>query len=38
VQPVIDRVFSLEQIADAHRLVESNATVGKVVLRMTDDP
>jgi NADPH:quinone reductase-like Zn-dependent oxidoreductase len=38
VQPVVDRVFSLEQIADAHRLVESNATVGKVVLRMTDDP
>lgn len=37
VQPVIDRVFGLEQISDAHRLIESNATVGKVVLRMTDD-
>ena len=38
VQPVIDRVFPLDQIADAHRLVESNATVGKVVLRMTEEP
>lgn len=37
VQPVIDRVFPLEQIADAHRLLESNTTVGKVVLRMTGD-
>jgi NADPH2:quinone reductase len=37
VQPVIDRVFPLEQIADAHRLVESNMTVGKIVLRMTGD-
>jgi len=37
VQPVIDRVFPLEQIADAHRLVESNTTVGKIVIRMTAD-
>lgn len=38
VQPVIDRVFPLDQIAEAHRLVESNATVGKVVVRMTSEP
>ncbi len=38
VHPVIDRVFPLEQIAAAHRLVESNGTVGKVVIRMTSDP
>lgn len=31
---VIDSVFPLEAIADAHRRVESNATFGKVVLRM----
>ena len=37
VRPVIDHVLTLDRIADAHRLVESNATVGKVVLRMTAD-
>jgi putative PIG3 family NAD(P)H quinone oxidoreductase len=30
--PVIDRRFPLDQIADAHRLLESNATFGKVVI------
>jgi putative PIG3 family NAD(P)H quinone oxidoreductase len=38
VRPVIDRGFPLEEIADAHRLVEANSTVGKVVIRMTSDP
>jgi NADPH2:quinone reductase len=33
VRPVVDRVFPLEQVADAHRLMESNATFGKIVLR-----
>ena len=32
VRPVIDSVFGLDQIADAHRRMESNETVGKVVL------
>lgn len=32
IQPVIDSVFPLEQIADAHRRLESNKTFGKVVL------
>src|ERR1051325_11163205 len=31
VQPVIDSVFPLEQIQDAHRRLESNETFGKVV-------
>ena len=32
VRPTVERVFPLAAIADAHRLLESNATVGKVVL------
>jgi len=32
MQPVIDRRFTLEQIADAHQYLESNANVGKVVI------
>ncbi|HEY5610336.1 MAG TPA: NAD(P)H-quinone oxidoreductase [Thermoanaerobaculia bacterium] len=34
IRPVIDRVFPLAAVADAHRLVESSAHFGKVVLRM----
>lgn len=32
VRAVVDRVFPLEQIREAHELMESNATFGKVVL------
>lgn len=32
IQPVIDRVFPLEEVAEAHRLMESNANFGKIVL------
>ena len=32
VSPVIDRVFPLEQIREAHELMESNQTFGKVVV------
>ena len=32
IQPVIDSVFPLEKIQDAHRRLESNETFGKVVL------
>ena len=35
IQPVIDSVFTLEQIQDAHRRLESNETFGKVVLTMS---
>ena len=33
LKPVIDRVFPLEEVADAHRHMESNANFGKIVLR-----
>jgi NADPH2:quinone reductase len=32
VRPVVDAVFPLDEIADAHRLLEGNETFGKVVL------
>ena len=35
VQPVIDSVFPLEKIQDAHRRLESNETFGKVVLTLS---
>ncbi|HEX6717593.1 MAG TPA: NAD(P)H-quinone oxidoreductase [Pyrinomonadaceae bacterium] len=34
IQPVIDSLFPLEKIQDAHRRLESNETFGKVVLTM----
>lgn len=35
VEPVIDSVFPLEEIEDAHRRLESNETFGKVVLTIS---
>ena len=35
IQPVIDSVFPIEKIADAHRRLESNETFGKVALTMS---
>lgn len=34
LRPVIDRHFSLDEVAQAHAHLESNTTVGKVVLRV----
>jgi len=36
IQPVIDSVFPLERIQEAHRRLESNETFGKVVLTMDE--
>lgn len=32
LQPPIDKIFTLEQIADAQRYMESNGQVGKIVV------
>ena len=32
IRPVVDRVFPLDQAAEAHRYMESNANFGKIVL------
>lgn len=34
LKPVIDRVFEFDEIVEAHRYLESNAQVGKVVVRV----
>lgn len=36
--PVIDSRYPLEAIADAHRHMEANANVGKIVIDVADDP
>jgi NADPH:quinone reductase len=36
IQPVVDRVFPLEEVGEAHRLMESNANFGKIVLAIGD--
>ncbi len=33
IKPVVDRVFRFEEIREAHKLMESNQTFGKIVLR-----
>lgn len=32
--PVVDRVFPLDEVSEAHRYMESNANFGKIVLRV----
>jgi NADPH:quinone reductase-like Zn-dependent oxidoreductase len=34
VRPVVDRVLTLDDAAEAHRLVDSSEHIGKVVLRV----
>ena len=36
LKPVIDSRFSLDQIADAHRLMEANANVGKILIEFAN--
>ena len=37
LRPVIDRVFPWEQVAEAHRYMESNRNIGKIVLKVGGD-
>ena len=32
LKPIIDRQYNLSEVADAHRYIESNQSIGKVVL------
>lgn len=34
IQPIIDRIVPIEQVDEAHELIASNSTFGKVVLRV----
>ena len=34
LRPIVDSVFAFEDVADAHRRMESNANIGKIVLRL----
>lgn len=34
VKPIVDRIFPMDQIREAHTLLESNETFGKVVIRV----
>jgi tumor protein p53-inducible protein 3 len=36
IKPIIDREFDLDQIQEAHRLMESNANTGKILIKVFD--
>lgn len=38
VKPVIDRCYSLEEIAEAHRYAETGHTKGRIIVRVADEP
>jgi NADPH:quinone reductase-like Zn-dependent oxidoreductase len=35
--PIVHKVFPLEQIKDAHRMMESGDNIGKIVLRVVQN-
>ncbi len=37
VRPVIDKVYSLDEVREAHERLESNASFGKIVLKVAGD-
>ena len=36
IAPVIDRVFALEDVGQAHALMESSTHIGKIILNVAD--
>jgi tumor protein p53-inducible protein 3 len=36
IKPIVDKVFSIEQVADAHDYMESNKNTGKIVLHVAE--
>jgi putative PIG3 family NAD(P)H quinone oxidoreductase len=38
VRPVVDRVLALDDVAEAHRALEASEHVGKIVLRVWEEP
>lgn len=36
LRPVVDQVYSLAEAGDAHRRMESNANIGKIILKVRD--
>jgi tumor protein p53-inducible protein 3 len=37
LRPIIERVFMLDQIVDAHKFMESNQNIGKILLKVAQD-
>lgn len=35
--PIIDKVYDFEQIAEAHKYMESNANIGKILLKVHNE-
>ncbi len=35
--PIIDQVFDFEKITDAHRRMEANLNIGKILLKVSDE-
>ena len=37
LKPIIDSVYEFDEIAEAHRRMESNLNVGKILLKISDE-
>jgi tumor protein p53-inducible protein 3 len=37
LKPIIEKVYDFEQIAEAHKFMESNENIGKILLKVTGD-